>query len=316
MPIIQEPDELYHARTWEVSNSYLAELQRSPYHFWAAHLSGWDRPRSETNSMSIGSVVHALALQPDRATELFIVQPQAGRNTTAGSGAWAEIVQEHAAALEYLDAKTIMKMPADDWQDAIKEIERSSGRKVVTTAAYQGGVMAFQGMMRTPKVRRWIELRGQNELTVTWRDPVTDIPCKGRIDKLIRSHETLVDIKTTKDASPWKFGGSIATYRYHIQAAFYPFGLANCGDPEFAGAADWPLVWIVVENVWPYATALYTADDDDIQRGREIFRRLLDQLRRCLDRDHWPSYNEDIEIIKMARWGHFDNENTEGLGDE
>ena len=49
--------------------------------------------------------------------------------------------------------------------------------------------------------------------------------------------------------------------------------------------------------------AVYDADDEMLQLGRQQYRRDLDRLAACIESDNWPSYNGNrIEQIGLPVW--------------
>jgi len=134
----------------------------------------------------------------------------------------------------------------------------------------------------------------QVEHTVFWTDKETGIECKARFDVL---GPLLVDLKTTRDASPKGFQRAIATYGYHIQAAHYMAGaIANGMEPQ-------GFLFACVETSAPYLPAGYLMGNPTLEQGERERREALTTYAQCLRDDRWPGYNDDrIEVIDLPTW--------------
>ena len=140
-------------------------------------------------------------------------------------------------------------------------------------------------------------LPGKAETTHMWTDAGFGLECKCRPDWLTNDGSIVVDLKTTKDASPRGFKQSVANYRYHVQAAWYLHGLEQA-----TGKRPDQFIFICVESTAPYAVAVYAADAEMIERGHDQAMRDLAKLAVCKAADHWPSYSEQIETLSLPAW--------------
>jgi len=137
-----------------------------------------------------------------------------------------------------------------------------------------------------------MELFGKDrEVSLKWLDKLNNIQCKCRID--ILGEDAIVDIKTTKNASPGSFYHSIEAYGYHRQAAM------NIDAAKANGLCAASFVVIAVEKTPPYAIGVYELSPGLIQEGREEYQRLLSELQECIDRDQWPGYTRGIQTLGM-----------------
>jgi len=257
------PEAEYHRRTLgEVSSSALRELAKSP-----AHYRAWlDRPeRAPSAAMALGSMVHQLVLEPQRAS--FVVEPDFGdcrkKENKAARDAWRA---DHEGAT---------LVGADD------------------AAAASGMASAVRAH---PLAGPLVVGEGQSELSLFWRDGASGLECKARLDRLVGGRYVVVDLKTTGDARPRAFQKSIADFRYHVQAAHYLDGCRACG----LGDLLW--LFVVVEREPPHAVAVYSLDGDAVARGEDSRRRSMTTLAECLRSDSWPAYPASIEPIGLPAW--------------
>jgi len=256
----------YHAHP-AVSKSHLDLIAKSPLHYWARYLDPDRRPVEPTPAMRFGTAFHTHVLELDRWDQEIAVAPACDRRTKAGKEAYAAF-QDAAAG------KTVIS--ADD--------------------AEQVQAMA-RAVFRHPGAAMLLGLPGKAETTHMWTDATYGVECKCRPDWLTDDGTIVVDLKTTKDASPRGFRRSIGEFRYQVQAAWYLHGLEQA-----TGRRPDQFVFICVEKEPPYACAVYAADAEMIERGQQQAMADLGELAACRAADRWPSYSDQIETIGLPGW--------------
>lgn len=252
------PADAYHARD-AVSASRLKAMRRS-----AAHCR-WelDHPR-RTPALDFGCAFHSYCEDPTGFLSRYAVEPDVDGRTKAGKAT------REAFALS-LHGRTAIG--SDDF-----------ARIAGMTAA----------VMAHPEARQLVRAPGRVEVSGFWRDAEHGLPCKLRADKLVG--RTVVDLKTTEDASPAAFPRSVAKYGYHIQAAWYLAGLGalKADVDEF--------VIVAVEKAPPYGVAVYRVDDVALVQGYDEARVLLGNYAECVRTGVWPCYSDNIEPITLPAW--------------
>jgi hypothetical protein len=216
--------------------------------------------RRETEALALGSLVHTLVLEPHAFSDRYLVVPKINGATKEGKAQKAALASE-------------------------------------TRIVVNGEVMAEASACATSIMghRVYQQIRdAQVEHTVFWTDAETGIECKARFDVL---GPLLVDLKTTRDASPKGFQRAIATYGYHIQAAHYMAGaIANGMQPK-------GFLFACVETSPPYLPAGYLMGNPTLEQGERERREALLTYAKCLSEDRWPGYNDDrIEVIDLPNW--------------
>ena len=256
----------YHAHS-AISKSHLDLIARSPLHYWARYLDP-DRVAPEPSpQMRLGTALHTHVLELSRWDEEIAVAPAMDRRTKAGKESWAAFEADAAG-------KTVIT--ADD--------------------AAQVQAMA-RSVFRHPAAAMLLGLPGKAETTHMWTDAATGLECKCRPDWLTDDGSIVVDLKTTKDASPRGFKQSIANFSYQKQAAWYLHGLEQA-----TGRRPDQFIFICVESTAPFACAVYAADAEMIERGHDQAMRDLAKLAVCKAADHWPSYSDQIETLSLPGW--------------
>jgi len=256
----------YHAHP-AISKSHLDKIARSPLHYWARYIDPNRVAPEPSPQMRLGTALHTHVLELSRWDEEIAVAPQCDRRTKAGKEAFAAF-------------------------------EASSVGKTVITADDAEQVMAMgRAVMRHPAAAMLLGLTGKPETTHMWTDAITGLDCKCRPDWFTDDGTIVVDLKTTKDASPRGFRQSVANFAYHKQAAWYLHGLE-----QSTGKRPDQFIFICVESSAPYACAVYAADAEMIERGHEQAMGDLGKLAACRATDSWPSYSDQIEMISLPAW--------------
>jgi hypothetical protein len=250
----------YHASS-AISKSGLDLIRKAP----ALYKWRRDNPQEPTPAMRLGTLTHTAVLEPDYFALTTIVRPEGiDRRTSAGKAAWAEFELE-ADGKEILTAEEMSKLAAI--RDAVR--------------AHPAAAKALAG---SPTI----------EQSIFW--DVDGIACRCRPDA-VTDKGVLVDLKTTRDASPDGFAKSIASYRYHVQAAYYSDGY----EAAF-GELPRGFVFIAVETEPPFLVAVYVASELMTIRGRADYLADLDTFRRCRDADEWPGYSTAPLTIDLPKW--------------
>jgi exodeoxyribonuclease VIII len=248
-------NEQYHSDP-AVSASHLKAVMQSPYHYWSRYVDPNRSPVEPTAAMKLGSLAHCAILEPDELLNRYGIC--APRNTKAG--------KEQAAAME------------------------AEGIEVVTSSDMALAMGMSAAVQAHPAAAALLQ-QGKAEQSFWWDDLPTGMRCKCRPDWYYGS--TVVDIKTTTDASPQAFARSVATFGYHIQAAHYLAGLH--GAERF--------VFVAVEKTYPHAVAVYELDSEALALGRTMRDNGMDVIAGCHAAGVWPGYGDTvIQTISLPKW--------------
>ena len=243
----------YHADP-AVSASHLHAVAASPYHYWSRFINP-DRPPSvQTAAMKLGSLTHCAVLEPDELAKRYGIAPD--RRTNAGKAAVAAM---EAAGIEAVTAP---------------EMEQA---------------MAMAASVRSHQAAAALLRDGKAEQSFWFDDIATGLRCKCRPDWYTGS--TIVDLKTTVDASPKGFAKSVAQWRYHVQQSHY-----------LAGTFAERFVFIAVEKSYPYAVGVYELDADAVQFGDYERRNNLQTIADCRAISEWPGYGNTVQLLSLPKW--------------
>lgn len=250
----------YHASP-AISKSGLDLIRKAP----ALYAYRRDNPQEQTPAMRLGTLTHTAVLEPESFARSVIARPEGiDRRTSAGKADWAAF-EIQAEGREIITNEEVAKLAAI--RDAV-----------------HNHLAAAKALAGSPTV----------EQSIFW--DADDIACRCRPDA-VTERGVIVDLKTTRDASPEGFAKSIAQYRYHVQAAFYSDGYRAA-----FGEAPRGFVFIAVETEPPYLVGVYVASETMVLRGRADYEADLDAFRRCQESGTWPGYSDAPLTIDLPKW--------------
>lgn len=246
-----------------VNFSTLKWLGKSPLHY-RHHVR---RPSKDTPAKKLGRAVHLAVLEPERFASMVAVWDGAVRRGKE----WNAFVREH------------------EGREILTEAE--SAQVDGMAAAVRGNPAAVEILAgtRTEVAALWTVTVKASETF-----PGGVVRCKGRVDA--HGPAGLVEVKTTRDASPDGFGREAWRYRYPTQAAFYASGIE-----AITGSLP-PHHTIAIENVEPYVVAVYRTPPQVLEVGRQECRDLLRMLVQCRAEGRWPGYVVGVSDLTLPKY--------------
>ena len=260
----------YHERP-EISKSDLDLLAKSPLHYKMKN--ELKKPPSE--ALILGSCVHKLVLEREDFSKEFCLEPKVDKRTKEGKATYKNFLEKlgDRMPISWDSAKTAIKMAA----------------KVVSKKATT-------------------ELLKDGLAEQSYFSQIEGVAVKCRPDFYNENLNTIIDLKTTSDASPTGFAKTIGSLNYHVQAAFYSDILRSLGKKVDN------FVFIAVETEYPYFMGFYDLDYIAMEKGREVYLKLLDLYKFCSERDEWPEYvnrkGDKIEVVQtlsLPTWKFYEN---------
>jgi hypothetical protein len=246
-----------------INGSSIVHMRRSPMHY--RHML--DNPQAPTPAMVQGSATHRLILEPKLCGDFAVWGEADGQGRRFGK-VWDAFKAAHAD-------------------------------KMIVTAD-ERDVMVAQAVAvhKNPIARKYLAADGPTEVSMVWTDKATGRRFKGRLDKLVPAKRVIADLKTTRDCTPYRFGGQSYALGYHIKAAMYWLGYrALTGDePHFK--------FIAVESKPPYESAVYRAHPDVISQGMEDLDVLLKTLAECEASGTWPAAQQEEADLTLPTYAY------------
>lgn len=261
-----------------VNQSVLGRMSKSAAHARAYMVE----PPDSTKEQHRGLAGHVAVLEPKDFGNRYSACPPCDKRTKEGKSIW-EAFQREAGV-----------------------------RTVLTRAEWDMAQSISKAVREHPAASRLLGAKGTSELTAVWKDDATGLTCKGRIDRVavIDGEPWLLDLKTTRDASPFKFSRAVAEYGYHRQAAFYIDGA------RALGSAVSKFAFIAIEKEPPFAVAVYELDPASIEQGRMECAALLRKYKACVESGIWPGYSAKVEPLRIPEWAFKGVEQLEETGEE
>ena len=259
---VQLSNEEYHSKE-EYSKSDLDAANKSGIHLQYKKEGPKQKP---TAAMRIGSAFHALVLEPDVFDDEFIYKPEI-LNARSKDGKEWKVRQEEAG-------KTVLN------EDDKKQLQAMTKSLLACKPAYD-----------------LLNADGIAEQSFFWKNEQTGLNCKCRPDYLFKDGSTIVDLKTTVDASYRSFLRSISNFRYHVQAGWYMNGLEQA-----TGTRPERFIFIAVEKTAPYGIGVYEADLYMTVNGYDQARVDLKKIAKWKEEESYPNYCTEIQQISLPSW--------------
>lgn len=103
----------------------------------------------------------------------------------------------------------------------------------------------------------------------------------------------LLDIKTTRNLID--FRKDIRNFNYDIQGAFY-----LDTDAMITGKPRQSFIFIAVSNLPPYCARVYGLVPEQIDKGRDIYKRRLAALADAFIHRQWSAWDDEMEPVAIA----------------
>lgn len=240
----------------------------------AHYLAAKSAPHVESAAFAIGSATHTAILEPDR----YLLD-----------------------CTSYTESKTKGEGARTRWE----AFKAANAKKVILDEDDHRACCAMRDAVRRHSVAASYLATGAAEQVIVATDPVTGLRVKIRIDWLTGG--AIVDLKTTTDADGEKFGRDAAKYLYHMQGALYSDVFAWA----FGESARLPFKFLVVEKSPPFDVAVFSFGEDDLEAGRDTYRRVLDRVAACRDAGAWPGRYPNETPLLLPPWVWPDGETAD-----
>ena len=237
----------------------------------AKALDALTRERPSSERLILGSAIHCLTLEGEGAFgSQYAVMPKIDRRTKAGKANYENFMAKSRG----------------------KEVVKDSDMPIIRSV--------YEAVKGHPSYREVLGT-GKAEAAIQWTEPNSGLQCKSLLDFVPLSSDPdkpIVDLKTTRDASPSGFCREIARFMYHGQAAFYSAGLAQVEDLPRRD-----VVLVAVEIEPPYCVGFYRLSKEAMESGERMFELAIDRWLAASATDDWkPHYTNGIEDLSIPSW--------------
>ncbi len=246
-----------------ISKSGLDLISMCPAKYKARYFDGIKE--EDKSVFVIGRATHTAVLEPDEFLSLYARKP------------------------EDIDRRT--KKGKEMWQDFLME---NQGKEILSIDNYDM-IFGMASSVRQDPIAKQILSRGQAETSVFGTDPGTGLLVKVRPDWI--HDDIIVDLKTTRDASPDFFAREVYNRRYFVQAPMY-LDVTR----EFIPKVN-TFLFICVEKTPPYLVAVYFLSEETMNIGRDEYRRCMAIYSECVRTGQWPGYGDNrITSVELPMW--------------
>lgn len=252
-------NEAYHAGAGVSRSKLWTTFTKSPSHAISEKVV-------TTRAMVIGSVVHVATLEPDLFERDYVRSEKFDKRTSIG------------------------KLAAESFAS------QNVGKEIVEPEIYDMA-SAIRDSLHGSSIVRAMLKDGKAEHSAYWEDFETGELCRVRPDMAQPGY--ILDLKTTQDASADSFAKSVATFGYHLQAAYYSEGWTQAG----GGPVD-KFLFLAVEKEAPYAWAIYDLDESARAEGQAIMRYALNTYHHCRETNVFPAYPSTVQDLSLPGWAY------------
>jgi exodeoxyribonuclease VIII len=218
----------------------------------------------DSPALRFGRALHVAVLEPDVFRTMYAVAPDVDRRTKEGKKIYADWVEEHA------DAELLSDSDMEQIQSMVAAVQ-----------AHPFAAKLFSA--------------GDSEVSIRWDDPEYGCPCKARLDHWAGG--MVADLKTCQDARDEAFAKSFYRYGYYMQAPFYLDALTLA-----TGKQCGPFLFVAIEKEPPHGIQVHEVPKDELDYGRQEYKRLLAIYAECVRNDSWPGYEPEINQLCLPSW--------------
>jgi exodeoxyribonuclease VIII len=228
-----------------LSFSAIKEFNKSPLHF----LTYKAKKKTETPAMRFGKAVHKLVLEFDQFANEYAVAPDCDRRTTVGKNIWNEFTE-------------------------------SAGDKTVLTQSEMVSILDIKHAIdQHPAANEIVKYCTARELHI--ETEIFGHKFHGFVDGF--GPGLVFDLKTTMDASEYKFTRTIENDLYFVQAAIYCHAL---GVDEFR--------FVAVESTAPHMVGVYRLESEWLNLGMKKLELILEKF------DQWDGTAEHYNSNRIV----------------
>ena len=234
-------NEEYHAMDG-ISSSMIGDYMKSPFQYWYKYV-GKRMPEElgDNPAFAIGTVTHALVLEPDLFDEQFIIAPKIDKRTKVGKEKWAEFE------------------------------EQAKGKTLVKKEHYDMAVMMRDAVNRNPIAVDLLK-RGEFEKSFFFEG------LKVRTDHIIVDDlikkVLITDLKTAQTIEPKRFQWAVQDL-YLTRAGFYAYVVS-----QFYPDYDIDFGYIAVDKNEPSSCTVFMISQEDLTWAISNAKRVVELIEQ------------------------------------
>ena len=220
-------------------------------------------PMPKTDALTIGTATHMAILQPNIATQKIVCGPDTRRGKA--------------------------------WTEAKKEAEENE-QILLTKSDFVTCMEMRDSIYRNPAAAHLLTQKGTKYEQSAFFE-INGNKCKCKVDASV--NDTIIDLKTSADASPSAFVQSVAKFGYHQQSAFYKYGYGQASNKTIAH-----FIFVVVEKTPPFASAIYELDAVSEKEGWASANSAIDLHNHCVETMNFNGYSAEKIMLTLPTWAY------------
>lgn len=241
-----------------ISKSGLDQFRKSPLQYKYSLTA----EREQTPAMLLGEAIHCAVLEPKRFESSYFNLPEGMRRGTK----------------------------------AYDELQKANEGKIALNHTEWGTTTGIVKSLSENKEAQSLLKDAEKEVSAYSLLTESLIIVKGRMDAINHTEHTIIDLKTTEDASRESFSSSILKYRYHVQAAIYVDLMKAITKKDFKFKI------IAVQKDDPFDFSIHEVGPLSLDLGRSIYKQELIYFFSCLTRNEWPGLPKDSRVIEVPQY--------------
>lgn len=289
-------------RPWGTSDVVTA-ARRSPAHIDL-------EPVEETDAMRRGTMIHTAVLEPDEFSARYCALDPADYpdaiHDLAGLRAWVEAQGLATKARSFDSLASALAEEGHEPPLWSTICQREAGdRAIIAAADYEAMLRCAESVTSHPL---WADLTaGETYAELSVLAEVEGQLVRARPDLVVidGGRATVIDLKTTRDASPLGWRQAVERYGSHYQLTLQRLAL------EAHGILVDRVVWVAVETSEPYACAVHALDTYSSERAEGDVRHIIRELGRARDPLAWRGYPDHIHELHMRPWSFMETRHAD-----
>ena len=301
-------------------------LTKTPAHAWGEFINPDREITEDANQFLIGNLFHCRLLEPELFDQRYLVlPPDAPKRPTAKQVEPLRPRKDgtiNTETVAYANWQDAQKREAW-WKDFEAKHPSAGTAQTVSDKDLQLGNALASAVLAHPVLgSRFADTprnRAGNELTLTWRDPLTGARCKARLDavRFLGDRLWIGDPKSALDAGPGPdhFGRAAGNFNYCLSGAWYQFAAMLCREPleTLLDLPEGALItmpngyefeFIAVEKAHPrpefIGRHLLTEEQADL--GWRMARRALAIVVQAEASGYWPGYSTAAQPLELSTY--------------
>lgn len=311
------PNEVYHAANG-ISSTQIKDARISLMYFHARHVAK-TIARESTDALTFGSLVHTLALEPEKFDEEFAVFPGVPAGAFTNTDTLKAFIRDYNADKAKPDQLKLTGKK-EELQEAIRAVnsdaifadeyeeqwrQSMTGKTIISIELLASAKAIQQALFSDPDASRLLQHADrQCEVSYFGIDEETGLAIRVRPDIEIRvPYENIcADLKTVtignirQDRLKERLHREIIDRDYHLSAAMY------C---DVAGLDNFSWIFVNKEPGYHWV-AVVQASEMELELGRQEYCRVLRQINNAMENDVWPapivgSYTDELNNYDILR---------------